>query len=79
MMALTGTELVQRYFDHAEVQRGTAYALGNALLLERSETAALGEIVARISAAAIDPAVERAERLDVIQSILIDWLRSKQR
>ena len=44
-----------------------------------ADYAALGEIVARISAAAIDPAVERAERLDLIQSILIDWLRSKQR
>jgi hypothetical protein len=44
-----------------------------------AENAALREIVSRISAAAIDPAVERAERLDLIQSILIGWLRSKQR
>ena len=45
----------------------------------QADNAALREIVARISAAAIDPTVERAERLDLIQSILIDWLRSKQR
>lgn len=42
-----------------------------------AENAALREVIAEISIAAINPALDRPGKLDLVQSILIDWHRGK--